>query len=86
MNYFLKLGSKKNSRARAAWQSVGFAHGVMNTDNMSILGETFDFGPFGFLEIINLITFAIIQIIKVDILLTINPILGFGIVRHSCQR
>ncbi|HAB54878.1 MAG TPA: hypothetical protein DCE61_00485, partial [Cellvibrionales bacterium] len=34
----------------AQWQSVGFAHGVMNTDNMSILGETFDYGPFGFLD------------------------------------
>ena len=29
----------------AKWQAFGFAHGVMNTDNMSILGETFDFGP-----------------------------------------
>ena len=34
----------------AHWQSVGFAHGVMNTDNMSILGDTFDFGPFAFLD------------------------------------
>lgn len=34
----------------ADWQSVGFAHGVMNTDNMSILGQTFDYGPFGFLD------------------------------------
>lgn len=34
----------------AAWQAVGFCHGVMNTDNMSILGETIDYGPFGFLE------------------------------------
>ncbi|MGV2990157.1 protein adenylyltransferase SelO [Vibrio sp. E150_011] len=34
----------------AGWQSVGFAHGVMNTDNMSILGQTFDYGPFGFLD------------------------------------
>jgi uncharacterized protein YdiU (UPF0061 family) len=34
----------------AHWQAVGFAHGVMNTDNMSILGETFDYGPFGFLD------------------------------------
>lgn len=32
----------------AKWQCIGFAHGVMNTDNMSILGETFDYGPFGF--------------------------------------
>ncbi len=34
----------------AQWQAVGFAHGVMNTDNMSILGETFDYGPYGFME------------------------------------
>ncbi len=32
------------------WQSVGFCHGVMNTDNMSILGLTIDYGPFGFLD------------------------------------
>ncbi|MFN3397467.1 MAG: protein adenylyltransferase SelO family protein, partial [Sulfurimicrobium sp.] len=32
------------------WQAVGFAHGVMNTDNMSILGLTFDYGPFGFMD------------------------------------
>lgn len=34
----------------AEWQCVGFAHGVLNTDNMSILGITIDFGPFGFLD------------------------------------
>lgn len=34
----------------ADWQSAGFAHGVMNTDNMSVLGLTFDFGPYGFLD------------------------------------
>ena len=34
----------------AAWQSVGFAHGVMNTDNFSIAGLTLDYGPYGFLE------------------------------------
>lgn len=34
----------------AHWQTVGFAHGVMNTDNMSILGLTMDYGPFGFLD------------------------------------
>lgn len=41
-----------NATARmiAQWQAVGFAHGVMNTDNMSILGITFDYGPFGFME------------------------------------
>ncbi|MDP3652738.1 MAG: YdiU family protein [Rhodoferax sp.] len=34
----------------ALWQSVGFCHGVMNTDNMSILGLTIDYGPFQFLD------------------------------------
>ena len=32
------------------WQRVGFVHGVMNTDNMSILGHTIDYGPYGWLE------------------------------------
>lgn len=34
----------------AHWQSVGFCHGVMNTDNMSMLGLTLDYGPFGFMD------------------------------------
>ena len=34
----------------AHWQAVGFCHGVLNTDNMSILGLTIDYGPFGFLD------------------------------------
>jgi len=34
----------------AHWQASGFAHGVMNTDNMSILGQTFDYGPYGFID------------------------------------
>ncbi len=34
----------------ADWQAVGFCHGVMNTDNMSVLGLTIDYGPFGFLD------------------------------------
>jgi uncharacterized protein YdiU (UPF0061 family) len=34
----------------AQWQAVGFMHGVMNTDNMSILGLTIDYGPFGFMD------------------------------------
>ncbi|UOR00015.1 YdiU family protein [Hymenobacter sp. 5317J-9] len=34
----------------AHWMSVGFVHGVMNTDNMSILGLTIDYGPYGWLE------------------------------------
>ncbi len=34
----------------AQWQAVGWAHGVLNTDNMSILGLTMDYGPYGFME------------------------------------
>lgn len=34
----------------AQWQLVGFAHGVMNTDNLNITGSTLDFGPYGFME------------------------------------
>jgi uncharacterized protein YdiU (UPF0061 family) len=41
---------KRTAELMAQWQSVGFAHGVMNTDNMSILGLTFDYGPYGFLD------------------------------------
>ena len=34
----------------ADWQAIGFCHGVMNTDNMSVAGETFDFGPYAFMD------------------------------------
>lgn len=40
----------RTARLMADWQAQGFAHGVMNTDNFSIAGETLDFGPYGFLE------------------------------------
>jgi uncharacterized protein YdiU (UPF0061 family) len=42
--------SRRTAELMAHWQSVGFCHGVMNTDNMSILGLTIDYGPFGFLD------------------------------------
>jgi hypothetical protein len=41
---------KRTAELMAQWQAVGFAHGVMNTDNMSILGITLDYGPYGFLD------------------------------------
>jgi uncharacterized protein YdiU (UPF0061 family) len=41
---------QRTAHLMAAWQAFGFAHGVMNTDNMSILGLTIDYGPFGFLD------------------------------------
>jgi serine/tyrosine/threonine adenylyltransferase len=42
--------SQRTARLMAQWQSVGFCHGVMNTDNMSLLGLTLDYGPFQFLD------------------------------------
>ncbi len=47
---FLREIINRTAKLIAAWQSVGFAHGVMNTDNMSIVGLTIDYGPFGFLD------------------------------------
>ena len=41
---------RRTARLIGLWQSVGFAHGVMNTDNMSLLGLTLDYGPYGFLD------------------------------------
>ena len=40
----------KTAQTVAFWQSVGFCHGVLNTDNMSIIGLTLDYGPFGFMD------------------------------------
>ncbi|MGL4859703.1 MAG: protein adenylyltransferase SelO [Enterobacteriaceae bacterium] len=41
---------RRTAKMIAGWQCYGFAHGVMNTDNMSILGLTLDYGPYGFLD------------------------------------
>ena len=41
---------RRTAELIAQWQAVGFAHGVMNTDNMSILGLTIDYGPYGFMD------------------------------------
>lgn len=50
---FLNEVVARTARLMAKWQAVGFSHGVMNTDNMSILGLTFDYGPFGFMDSYN---------------------------------
>ena len=42
--------ARRTARLLARWQGVAFCHGVMNTDNMSILGLTIDYGPFGFID------------------------------------
>ncbi len=47
---FYKEIIQRTAHLMAQWQTVGFAHGVMNTDNMSVLGLTLDYGPFGFLD------------------------------------
>jgi uncharacterized protein YdiU (UPF0061 family) len=41
---------ERTARLVAQWQAVGWAHGVLNTDNMSILGITLDYGPYGFMD------------------------------------
>jgi uncharacterized protein YdiU (UPF0061 family) len=46
----LEAVSERTAAMVAQWQAVGFCHGVMNTDNMSILGLTIDYGPFQFLD------------------------------------
>jgi uncharacterized protein YdiU (UPF0061 family) len=46
----LRAVTERTATLIAQWQAVGFMHGVMNTDNMSILGQTIDYGPFGFME------------------------------------
>ena len=50
---FLQAVVERTARLLAQWQAVGFAHGVMNSDNMSILGLTLDYGPYGFMEAYN---------------------------------
>ena len=45
-----KAISARNARCVAQWQGVGFCHGVLNSDNISALGLTMDYGPFGFLD------------------------------------
>jgi uncharacterized protein YdiU (UPF0061 family) len=47
---FLEAVVDRTAMLMAEWQAVGFAHGVMNTDNFSILGLTLDYGPYGFIE------------------------------------
>ena len=49
LNWFREIVSK-TAFLMSEWQRVGFVHGVMNTDNMSILGLTIDYGPFSFLD------------------------------------
>ena len=49
INFFQEV-TNKTLEMIIHWQRIGFVHGVMNTDNMSILGLTIDYGPYGWLE------------------------------------
>jgi uncharacterized protein YdiU (UPF0061 family) len=46
----LRVVIERTASLIASWQLVGFTHGVLNSDNMSILGLTIDYGPYGFLD------------------------------------
>lgn len=48
--HLLHEATQSTAKLIAKWQAVGFSHGVMNTDNMSILGLTLDYGPFAFMD------------------------------------
>ncbi|KAL3674862.1 hypothetical protein V7S43_000788 [Phytophthora oleae] len=47
---FFREVVQRTAKLVAKWQTIGFCHGVLNTDNMSIVGDTLDYGPFGFME------------------------------------
>ena len=53
-NLFFQDVIKRTAKLFAEWQAIGFAHGVLNTDNTSIIGLTIDYGPFGFIENLDL--------------------------------
>jgi len=53
---FLAAVSKRQAALIARWMQVGFIHGVMNTDNMTISGETIDYGPCAFMDAFDLNT------------------------------
>jgi serine/tyrosine/threonine adenylyltransferase len=48
---FLRVVTERSARLGAAWMTAGFVHGVLNTDNMNVTGESFDYGPFRFLPV-----------------------------------
>jgi len=48
---FLRVVCARSARLCAAWMTAGFVHGVLNTDNMNVTGESFDYGPYRFLPV-----------------------------------
>jgi uncharacterized protein YdiU (UPF0061 family) len=45
---FGEIGRRQRARLCASWMAAGFVHGVLNTDNLNITGESFDYGPWRF--------------------------------------
>ena len=50
---FLRAVTARSARLCAAWMVAGFVHGVLNTDNMNVTGESFDYGPYRFLPVLD---------------------------------
>ena len=50
---FLRAVAARSARLCAAWMAAGFVHGVLNTDNMNVTGESFDYGPYRFLPVLD---------------------------------
>jgi len=50
---FLRLVVERSARLCAAWMAAGFVHGVLNTDNLNVTGESFDYGPYRFLPVLD---------------------------------
>src|SRR5581483_940118 len=51
---FLRAVSERSAELCASWMAAGFVHGVLNTDNMNVTGESFDYGPYRFLPTFDL--------------------------------
>lgn len=50
---FLQLVVERSAELCASWMAAGFVHGVLNTDNMNVTGESFDYGPYRFLPLLD---------------------------------
>ena len=82
VNFFQTI-VQKTAQMISKWQGVGFCHGVMNTDNFSILGETFDYGPYAFMESLNPEFICNTSDYEGRYrYIQINPILAYGTVLH----
>jgi hypothetical protein len=80
---FAKAVIERTAIMIAKWQLVGFAHGVMNTDNLNITGSTLDFGPYGLWNVSVQTGLITTPITKVVIPIKTNRVLDTGICGHG---